>query len=166
MANVNSTWITNAVATPKVLTNAAKSAGRLWEASSVATVAATIAANDTVRMVRVPSNARISQVLLSTADATTAGAIDIGVYQTEDNGGAVVDSDLFASALALTGGPFNNSDQTFESGEFTYAESALPLWEVLGLSSDPNREYDIVCKVTTTGDGMGTTIALKVRYVI
>lgn len=166
MANVNSTWITNAVATPKVFTDAAKSVGTLKEASSAATVSATQASGDTVRMVRVPSNARISEVLLSTGDATLAGAINIGVWQTADNGGAVVDADLFASALALTGGPFNNSDQTFESGEYTYAESAKPLWEVLGLTADPNREYDIVCEVSTTGDGMGTTIALKVRYVV
>lgn len=166
MATVNSTWITNAVATPKVATNSNKSVGQAFSAKSVATVSATIPSGDIVRFVRVPSNARIDAVLLSTGDAVTAGAIDIGVYQTADNGGAVVDADLFASALALTGGPFNNSDQTFESGQYTYAESALPLWEVLGLSADPNREYDIAATVTTTGDGMGTTMALEVRYVI
>ncbi len=166
MATVNSTWITNAVATPKVATSSNVGAGRLFEASSVATVSATQASGDIIRLVRVPSNARISEVLLSTGDATTAGAIDIGVYQTADNGGAVVDADLFASALALTGGPFNNSDQTFESGQYTYAESALPLWEVLGLATDPGREYDIAATGTTPGDGMGTTMALKVRYAI
>jgi hypothetical protein len=37
---------------------------------------------------------------------------------------------------------------------------------VLGLTSDPNLEYDIVAQVSTTGDGMDTTIALKVRYVV
>lgn len=166
MANVNSTWIANAVATPKVSTDSSKSVGQMFEASSAATVSATQTANDTIRLVRVPSNARISQVLLCTDDATTAGAINIGVWQTADNGGAVVDADLFASALALTGGPFNNSDQTFESGEYTYAESAKPLWEVLGLTSDPNRDYDVVAEVSTTFNGAGTTIALKVRYVI
>ncbi len=166
MANVNSTWITNAVATPAVLTDAAKSVGMLREASSAATVSATQASGDTVRLVRVPSNARISQVLLSTGDATTAGAINIGIWQTSENGGAVVDADLFASALALTGGPFLNSDQTFESGEYTYAESAKPLWEVLGLSADSNREYDVVAQVSTTFDAADTTIALKVRYVV
>jgi hypothetical protein len=165
MATVNSTWITNAVATPKVLSNASISVGDMKEASSAATVSATQTSGDIIRLVRVPSNARISQVLLSTGDATTAGAIDIGVYQTADNGSTVVDADLFASALALTGGPFNNSDQTFESGEYTYAESAKPLWEVLGLSADSNRDYDIAATVTTTGNGMDTTIALKVRYV-
>lgn len=166
MATVKSTWITNATATPLVLTSSNKSTGEHKVAKSVATVSATIPSGDIVRMVRVPSNARIDKVLLSTGDATTAGATDIGVYQTETNGGAVVDADLFASALALTGGPFNNSDQTFESGEYTYAECALPLWEVLGLSADSNREYDICLTITTTGNGMGTTIALAVEYSI
>jgi len=166
MANVNSTWITNAVATPPVLTNASVSKGELKEAVGVATVSASQASGDTIRFVRVPSNARVSEVLLSTGDATTAGAVNIGVWQTANNGGAVVDADLFASALALTGGPFNNSDQTFESGEYTYAESALPLWSVLGLSADPGIEYDIVAQVSTTFNGADTTQVLKVRYVI
>lgn len=166
MANVNSTWITNAVATPKVATSSNQSAGRVFVAKSTAVVSATQAAGDTIRMVRVPSNARVDSVLISTADATTAGAVNIGVWQTADNGGAVVDADLFASALALTGGPFNRSDQTFESGEYTYAEAALPLWQVLGLTADSNREYDIVCEVSTTGNGMGTQITLEVQYAI
>lgn len=166
MANVNSTWIGNAVAVPPVFTDAAESVGNLKEAIGVATVSATQASGDTIRMCRVPSNARISEVLLTTGDATTAGAINIGVWKTAGDGGAVVDADLFASALALTGGPFTNSDQTFESGEYTYAESALPLWEVLGLSADPNLMYDIVAEVSTTGNGMSTTMVLKVRYVV
>lgn len=164
MANVNSTWITNAVATPKVLTNSNISAGRVMNAKSAATVSATQASGDTIRLVRVPSNARIDAVLLTTADATTAGNINIGVWQTTDNGGAVVDADLFASALALTGGPFTRSDQTWESGEYTYAESCKPLWEVLGLSADSNREYDIVAEVSTTFDAAGTTMVLEVLY--
>ena len=166
MANVNSTWIANAVAVPKVLTNSNEGLGRVFSAKSVATISATQADDDTIRMVRVPSNARIDAVLLTTADAATAGAINIGVWQTAENGGAVVDVDLFASALALTGGPFTRSDQTWESGEYTYAESCLPLWEVLGLTADPNRDYDIVCEVSTTGNGMGTTMVLEVLYVI
>ena len=166
MATVNSTWITNAVAAPVVLTSSNQSAGRVFTAKSVATVSATQTSGDIIRLVRVPSNARIDAVLLSTGDATTAGAIDIGVYQTAGNGGAVVDADLFASALALTGGPFARSDQTFESGQYTYAESCLPLWQVLGLSADSNRDYDIAATVTTTGNGMDTTMALEVQYAI
>lgn len=165
MANVNSTWITNAVATPIVLTSPAESVGVLKEASSAATTSATQAANDTIRLVRVPSNARISQVLLSCADASSTGTVNIGIWQTVENGGAVVDADLFGSAVDLTGGPMEHLDVTFESDEYTYAESAKPLWQVLGLSADPNREYDVVAEVGTIFSGGPTTIALKVRYV-
>ena len=103
MTNVNSTWIGNAVSTPPVMTNTARSVGFLKEASSVATVSATQASGDTVRMVRVPSNCRISEVILSTADATTAGAINIGVWQTAGNGGAVVDAAVGAMPDAVPG---------------------------------------------------------------
>lgn len=165
MANVNSTWIANVVAVPTVATNEAASAGRLKEAVGVATVSATQASGDTIRLTRVPSNARISDVVLCTADATTAGAINIGIWRTAADGGAVVDADLFASALDLSGGPFNNTDVTFESGEYTYAEMEKPLWEVLGLTSDPSVVYDVVAQVSTTFNGGGTTMGLKVRYV-
>jgi hypothetical protein len=164
MADLKSAHITNATATPIVKTNAVIGAGLMYEASGVVAPAADQADDTIMRMCRVPSNARISQVLLNAADATTGGAIDIGVYQTEANGGAVVDRDLFASALALTGGPFKNSDQTYESDEYTVAESEKPLWEVLGLSADSQREYDICCVVETIFNGGPTSLGLKVRY--
>lgn len=166
MATVKSNWITNLTATPVVLTNAAKSVGVLKEALGVATTLAAQADNDIVLMCRVPSNARISEVLFSSADATTGGAIDVGVYETSENGGAVVDRDLFASAYVLTSGPHHNLDLTYESTEYTYAESGTPLWEVLGLSSDPCKDYDIALTVETVFDGGPTTCVLKVRYVI
>jgi hypothetical protein len=105
-------------------------------------------------------------LLLSCADASTAGKIDIGVWQTPENGGAVVDRDLFASALDLSGGPMDNLECTYESDEYTYAESGLPLWEVIGLSADPCREYEINAQVETLFNGGPTTLVLKVRYVI
>lgn len=165
--NRNSTAIADMVATPQVLVNPSKgAAGVLKEVAGYVANAADDSANSIHRFCRVPSNARISQVLLTTGDATTAGAVNIGVYQTAGNGGAVVDADLFASALALTGGPFVNSDQTYESGEYTEAESVKPLWEVLGLSSDPNREYDIATTISTTYNGAAVGQLIKVRYVI
>jgi hypothetical protein len=162
MARVLSEYVTNREANSLIDTELA--AGRLQEIVGVAATAADQAANDTVHFVRVPSNAIISQVLISAADATTAGAINIGVHQTAENGGAVVDADFFASAFDLAGGPYNNSDQTFESGVYTYANSEKPLWEALGLSQDPNREYDITATVSTLFNGGPTSIRLAVRY--
>ena len=167
MAEVLSTGITNLEAVPMVKLDPWESDGLLREVTGVAAPAADQADTDIIRFVRVPSNARISQVLVSAADATTGGAVNIGLYNSNvGDDGAVVDADLFASALALTGGPFNNSDQTFESGEYTYAESEKPLWEVLGLSADPHKFYDVVMDISTTFNGGPTSIKVNVRYTV
>lgn len=165
--NRNSTAIADMVAVPRVPVAPTKgAAGQLFEVVGYVANAADDSANSIHRFCRVPSNARISQVLLTTGDATTAGNINVGVYQTAENGGAVVDADLFASALALTGGPFENADITYESDEYTEAESVKPLWEVLGLSVDSKRDYDIAATISTTYDAASVGQLLKVRYVI
>lgn len=166
MPDLYSAALTNAIATPRVPNNAAISGGRMMEAVGVCTPAADQADDTIMRFCRVPSNARISQILINAADASSAGKVDCGVFQTDENGGAVVDRDLFASAFDLTGGPFANEDITFASGEYTIAESEKPLWQVLGLSADPQREYDICLQVETLFSGGPTSIRLAVRYVI
>lgn len=166
VVNRNSSEIADIVVVPRVPLKSHKGPGSLL--SVVGYVAN--AADDTVasihRFVRVPSNARVSAVLLSTDDATVAGNIDVGVYQTVDNGGAVVDADLFASAFALTNGPITNSDITNESGEYTPLEQSKALWEVLGLSADPKIDYDIAATITTTYNGAAVGQTLKVSYVL
>ncbi len=162
--HLDSTTIANMVATPRVPVDGRVQGGGLRVAKGVVTSAADDTANSTYRFCRLPSNAVVHQLLLNAADATTAGAVNIGLWDTEENGDAVVDADLFASALALTGGPFNNSDQTFESGEYTIAESETPLWEVLGLTEDPHKDYDVVAQVSTTFNGGPTSIGITVYY--
>lgn len=161
----NSEAISNLTATPRVINGPELSANKLQEVIGVIASAADDSQNSIGRFCRVPSNARISQLLISAADASTAGAINVGVYQTAENGGAVVDADLFASAFDLSGGPYTNQDITFESGEYTFAESEKPLWEVLGLSADPCRDYDIAYTISTTFNGGPTSIRLAVRFV-
>lgn len=162
--HLKSAAVTNATAKPVVLTNAHQSGGDVKAAGGTIVPAADASATSTFRFCRVPSNARISKVLLTAADFTTAGAADVGIYQTEENGGAVVDADLFAAAVALSSGPYAHEDITFGSGEYTVAEADQMLWQVLGLTKDPNREYDVVATVTTNFNG-GKAMRLDVEYV-
>ena len=167
VTNRNSNTIANTVATPRVANSpGVGGAGMVRAVSGYVANAADDSATSIQRFVRVPSNARILQVLLSTGDASTAGAADVGVYQTSENGGAVVDADLFASAFALTNGPYDNYGLTYESGEYTLAESITPLWQALGLSADPVREYDIASTITTTYSGAAVGQLLTVLYVV
>lgn len=163
LVNLKSTHITNATATPVVLNTAALGAGaQLHESAGSVTATAADNATSTYRMCRVPSNARISQVLLSNAAAGATGAVDVGVYQTNDNGGAVVSAAFFGSAVAITAAQ-THLDVTYESGTYTYAGSEQPLWQALGLTADPQREYDIVL-TNTAVHANGGAMNLKVRF--
>lgn len=115
------------------------------------------------RLARVPSNARISRVLLS-CDAITTCAGDVGVYDVAAvNSGAVVDADFFASAQSLATA-LANTDVTHESGVFGVEDIEQPLWQALGLSADPGKQYDIAVTLTAAAGSAGT-VSLKVAYV-
>jgi hypothetical protein len=134
------------------------------EGAGSITPAAAAEVGSTYRFCRIPSNCRVSQILLKNAAFTTAGAVDIGLYKTAENGGAVVDADFFASAVALTAAK-DNADVTYESAVYTIANSEKPLWEALGLSADPQIEYDVAATVTTQFNG-GSIMNLKARYAV
>jgi hypothetical protein len=168
MAIVNrlSAGLTNRDATPRVMNNPAKGAGDVVEKVGVIPYATGDSATSIGRICSIPSNARLSEILITAADFTTAGAIDVGLYRTTQDGGAVVDADLFASAVDLSGGPFANLDITREAGTTNWAllDAEKMLWEALGLTADPCIEYDIAATISTTFNG-GSAVLFKVRYV-
>lgn len=161
----NSDAIANMVAVPPVLNNPTYK-GQVYEAIGIVTPAADDTQASVHRFVRIPSNARITECLIAAADATTAGKYDIGVYYPSGvNSGAVIDADAIADAFDLSGGPFYWSEVRTVS-IVTIAESAYPLWQLAGLSSDPGGELDIAGTIDTTFNGGPTTVGLRVKYVI
>lgn len=167
VVNRNSNLIANVVATPRVA-NSPQIGGAaiLRETVGYVTPAADDSANSIHRFCRVPSNARVSELRLTCAIASTAGAVDVGVYQTAENGGAVVDADFFASAQSLSAAALNDTDVLNESTTNTLAKQVQPLWQALGLSADPVREYDIAWTITTTFNGGPTAAKMRVRYAV
>jgi hypothetical protein len=161
----NSLAIANRNATPRVI-NPPHLSGALKEAIAYIAAAADDTANSVYRLATVKSNARISEILLIAADFTTAGAINVGLHRTSADGGAVVDADLFASAVDLSGGPFANLDITREAGTTNWlaANAENAIWQALGLTSDPGIEYDITATISTTFNG-GSGLLFKIRYV-
>ena len=142
------------------------------------------------KIIRIPTNAKIKQLLLNVPTASTAGATDIDIAFSDSTtdgtqpslaGGVVqitgpVDNKLFASALTLTTAK-NNLDITFAGagttgGTFTQAHQNLPLWQVLvalgatQFVADPGGFFDIECKLTTALTVTAGTIGLTCYYVI
>jgi hypothetical protein len=138
-------------------------------------------AGSTYRMCRIPTNAKIKQVLLTAASTGTTGAYDIDIAHSDSTTdgtpvalqGNVVgipssDNKLFGAALSSTTA-LKNSDITF-SGTFTTAHQNLELWNVLvglgttAFSADPGGFFDILLKTTTANASAGD-LAVEVEYV-
>lgn len=159
--NRKATAVTNADASPTQQFNPTRIlGGRVKEEVGTIELANGDSIASVNRFGRVSSGWRVSQLLLST-DAITGAAADIGLYDTAANGGAVVDADLFGSAVSLASAQ-SGVDVAFEAGDIANAEKAI--WELLGLTSDPGKQYDVAATLTAAATAGGTA-ALRIRYV-
>ena len=170
VVTVKSGAITNRDAVPRVFSNANILNAGLQEAVGVVEAANGDSIASKYIFCQIPSNARISRILLS-CDAITSGAMDIGLYQTTDNSNTVAEVDTFGSAVSIASA-LVHSDITHESDptgsgatNFGIEDKEKMVWQLLGLSADPGRSYDVVGTLTAATTAAGT-MALQVQYVI
>ena len=159
--------VTDLDATPVVKQNPVKVGGTVRAAVGHVVTGTADSIASIYRLARIPSRARIIQVLLdSDAGSTAAAAADFGLYDDTDNGSAVVDVNFFATAVVL-GTAATGTDITYEAG--TTPSAILknsPLWEQLGLASDPEVMYDIAATLTVANSVAATTFGIRVLYVM
>ncbi len=164
VANTKSTHITNADATPPVLSNAILASGLLREATGTVETLVADDAGSIYRLCRIPSNARVSSVLLASDAITGASASDVGLYQTAANGGAVVDADFFATDVDISTAATVFTEVMLEATATDIAKCEMPLWQLIGLSADPGIFYDFA--VTANDVTAAGTISMKVKYAV
>jgi hypothetical protein len=170
-----------ATANPPANTQVTDGAGAPGYLKSISDYVATVSGDTTTstyKFVRVPSDAIIKKVLFS-AQAMSGGKIDLSVYysdSTQDgtapaNQGLIVPSTGAAffsgdidcsSAVAQTDKTFANAAS---AGAYNQTLVNLPLWDALGLTSNPGGFFDIVGVCTTTAITTGAPMALQVDYV-
>jgi hypothetical protein len=160
--------ITNRDATPRVKNNPILEDGIVRECCGTVEVATGDSSSSVYVMCTVPSNARISSILLFSDDMGSLTTMDFGIYETTANGGAAVSASLFATIVDVHSGALNASDITHEAG--VSATSDINgvekfLWQELGSTTDPNKMYDI-CGTLHADADVGGTLTLKVRYVV
>lgn len=162
--HVKSSFITNLDASPSVANTTGEGgpgATKSIEGSAVAVASSSVDA--TYQLVRIPSNCKVKSLLFEGA-AQTAGVFDIGLYYATDGEGgkpvallaaAAIDQDFFASALS-NAAAVGITEIVNESGTYTIDKRTQPIWQAVGLTSDPGGFFDIVATVTTavtTGTG-------------
>lgn len=165
VVTTKSAAITNRDATPKVINNARVTGGPVLRASGIVSAVNADSIASKYIFCSVPSNAVVASVKVSCPDIGTTAAMDLGIYRTTADGGAVVDADHFASAVSLSGGALNKSEVVNEAGVYTVDEMEQPLWQALGLSADPAVMYDVVGTLTGAADA-GGAILVEVEYTI
>lgn len=161
------TAITNRQASPRVLNNPGLGVGAVERTAYgyLASVTAALSITSIIRLVSVPSNGIMTDLRLSSA-AQGAGAFDIGVCRTNDDGGAIVDQDFFGSAVSCASAVYNVDVLNETTSVNTIAKQSQPLWQALGMTADPKAMLDICLIVTTTDVTTGTgAIALRARFV-
>jgi hypothetical protein len=116
------------------------------------------------RLIRVPSNAVITNLDIAADALGTGASYDVGVYEVAANGGVEVDKDEFASGVSLVSAIAWT--QILEEAVATdIAKIGQPLWQRLGLTTDPGKAYDICATGNTAGTTAGT-ISLRLRYYV
>src|SRR3989304_5175392 len=156
--HVKSTPITNLDASPPVANQSGKGAGgALQHVQGSATGVLNSSADATYQFCRVPSNAKVKHLYFESG-AQTAGKIDLGVYYATDGNlqrptallaANAIDQDFFASVIDCASA-VARADVVNESTTNTAAKRNQPLWQALGLATDPGGWFDIVGTVKTT----------------
>lgn len=167
VVTLKSTVITNATATPAVPNSANAQNGNLRASQGLAVITSGDSATSTYRLFRIRSSDRVDLIRIYAPDIGTTTTADLGLYDKNDvSSGAVVDADFFASAVVLNAGAINGTDITFEAaaagGLITNAEKRI--WECLGLTTDPNKEYDVTLTLVGAADGTGTAL-VRMQFV-
>lgn len=174
MSVFKSTLLVNRDATPKVLTDGYLSGGLWEEAQGSVKSGAADAAGTTYRLVSVPSNARVSSLIWQSETLGSGCVLDVGVWYpttlpvgggnflASGSSAALISSSIFATALTANGANAL-TEITNQSGNYLIALQETPLWNVIGMSSDPEIDFDLgfVARLATAAAGY---VGLKCRY--
>lgn len=169
VVNTKSTAITNRDATPPVINDGRLERGTLKSGVGSIAVGAADSATSFYPLVSVPTTAMVRGVFASNPAGMTTLAGNVGVFKNTKNSGgsttgvaANTGSDtIFASAASFAAAQNHAGVDSL----FTTDKREQPLWQAIGLTTDPGGTFDIGVVVTTANTGAAGRLGLEVQYV-
>lgn len=142
--------------------------GYLRHIDGVAPVSAGSSATSTYRMVRLPSNAKVKSIDVLVDAAPGAGAVTVGAAYSDAtndgtpiaNQGVLISASVFSAALTLGAANARVDGLT----ALPVSKRAQPLWQAVGLASDPGGAIDVLLTVSTAVTN-ALNVAVEVRFV-
>ncbi len=167
VVNTKASAITNADAIyPYVLSAPYLTKGALFCAAGKVATTATDSAGSLYKFIRIPSGARIHNMEIFSDAITGMSSNTVGLYDIQDrssNQGAAVSAALFATGIDLSVAQTEPYDVIFNNLGISNIEKRV--WELLGLSADPFKFYDVTI-VSTNGSTAIGNLAMRMAYTI
>lgn len=165
MAVINSNEtvnLANIALVPPVLPLAKTNGAPVQATTAIVSVATSDSATSTWRVARLPSNALLHQLTVSTTAQTGSTDFDIGIaYNPDKLSGALINVNCLADALTLA-----TASRALDGlKDVSIANSGKELWELAGLTADPQCDLDILFTANTIGTA-GGTVGFKIEYKI
>lgn len=163
--NTKSTQVSNLDSLPPVMNSFQDAGGVLRELIGTVEISATDDNDSVYRMCRVHSSWRIADIIRYN-DAIQSGVdFDVGLYDTAENGGAVVNVNAYADAVSLASGSVTGTKDLYEAGSDKGIEKiGQKVWQDAGLTEDPNKWFDLCYTGVAVGSGAGT-VSVRVHVV-
>ena len=165
VANTKSNIVTNLDATPQVRNSLALMGGVLREQVATVEVAAADCDNSVYRLFRVHSSWRLSELTYFSDTLTSATSASFGFYQTAENGGALVNINPLADAVNIATASLVGVQMLWEAGSDNGVEDIeTRVWQMLALTADSARFYDLCMTINSVGAAAGT-LSARLRYI-
>lgn len=161
MADINSTQIANGQARPYIQNAAQVAGGRLRTKAAVIELDGTQSGTDVMRFFSVKSNDRVTSLQLSCDALTGLTSVDFGIHLKD--GGAAVDDDVFDAAQTLAVALVRQEKRVGADSALNIDTLDKQVWQLLGLTSDPNVTYEVTGTINTAGSASGT-VMLEMTY--
>lgn len=192
LTHIKSASVTNRDAVPQVQNTAGKGApGDLKEVSDFGAAAGSDNINTTIQLVRVPFDAIVKEIVVTSPSQGATGIFDVGVYYATDGSNAAgaaallaanaVDQDFFVVGIdvggsaahvhAAPGNTLKKDDQAgtpatvISTSAWVASMINKQLWDAVGLSANPGGFADIVATPTEAFGVGAANIGISVRYV-
>ena len=176
MSTFKSTLLTNRDATPKVLTDAFLSGGMTTESIGSVNMTGAAAAGTAMKLVSVPSNARITDLSWQADGLGSSTRLDLAVWYptaiptgganflASGSSGVILASSIFAANLAPADTATGITLITNQSTNYLIALQETPLWNVLGFTADPEISFDLGFTIRVANINSGY-VGLKAKYI-
>lgn len=172
VVTTKSTAVTNRDATPAVINDGRLERGTLKSGVGSIAIGAVDSIGSYYPLVSVPTTAMVRGVYVTSVTGMTSTAGDIGVFKNTVNAAGVTtgvvantSSNAFFAAAQTLASVQSRVDVTNTGTTYPTDKREQPLWQAIGLATDPGGTFDIGIKLTAANTGAGGRAGLEVQYV-